>query len=108
MMVFYFFNHTIRYLDDKYKYFYVTNSLGNLALILWPMTNLIVFIRYNTKVKDRLKDLCVSCWRKVSQPMRRKLGLRLPSRKRNQSMPCVYKSDAEFETANLAEAEDQF
>ena len=100
-MIFYLFNQPLRYLNDRFRYFYFMNAFGNLAIVLWPITNLYILLRYNEKVRGHMTIMCVTRGRKLTWPLRKRLYMQ----KKRQSMQCVCKSDEEIEIANLAEAE---
>ena len=100
-MMFYLFNQPLHYLNDKYRYFYFMNSLANLAIVLWPITNLYILLRYNDKIKGHMKLMCASCARRLTLPLRKRLYMQ----KKRKSMQCVCKSDEEIEIANLSDTE---
>ena len=97
IMIFYLFNQPLRYLNDKYRYFYFSNAFGNLVTVLWPIANFYILIGYNNDVRARMKITCVSCVRKITWPMRKRLYMQ----KKRQSMQCVFKSDEEIEIEDL-------
>ena len=101
IMIFYLFNQPLRYLDDKYRYFYFSNAFGNLATVLWPIANFYVLVWYNKHVRGHMKIACVSCIRKMTWPTRKRLYMQ----KKRPSMQCVCKSDEEIEIANLPDKE---
>ncbi len=103
-MIFYLFNHPMRYLRDSYKFFYVANSFGNLVLVLWPMTNIVVLIVCDEEVRNRVKSCCIARCRRITGPVRRKCSVQ----QRPKRVPCVCKNEEEIEITFLAENEGNF
>ncbi len=71
LLGFTFFNKLLLYLNDDFNYFQFMNNLSNLTLVSLPITNLIVLLRYNIRIRTSCRNNMASCCRHVTWPIRR-------------------------------------